>query len=90
MHFLVMVIGDEPEEQLEPFRENNFGTCSEEYLEFNDVEDESREHYLTGIFDYPGAKANAPGLFGKPLREVFPTFEDYMEVYGPEVLWTGP
>src|SRR5207302_236175 len=90
MHLLVMVIGEAPEEQLEPFQENNFGTCAEEYLEFHDVEDESREHYRTGVFDYPGAKANDPERHGKPLREVFPTFEDYMEEFhGPRDEKTG-
>src|SRR5262245_17207541 len=81
MHLLVMVIGEDPDKQLEPFEENNFGTCSEEYLKFYDVEEESREHYLTGVFDYPGATANDPELYGKPLREVFPTFEEYMEEF---------
>lgn len=90
MHLLVMVIGEEPDEQLEPFGENNFGTRKEDYLEFHDVEDECREHYSTGFFDYPGAKANDPELYGKPLREVFPTFEDFMEdFHGPRDEKTG-
>jgi hypothetical protein len=90
MHFLTMVIGEEPEEQLEPFQENNLGTCPEQYLEFHDVEEESREHYRMGVFDYPGAKANDPQANGKPLREVFPTFEDYMEEFhGPRDEETG-
>jgi len=33
-HFTVMVIGDEPEEQLIPFQENNMGDCRKEYLKF--------------------------------------------------------
>ena len=87
MHFLVMTIGEDPEEQLEPFRENNFGTCREEYLEFHDVEDEFRERYRTGVFDYPGA--NDPGQ-RKPLREAFPSFEEFMEEFhGPRDEKTG-
>jgi hypothetical protein len=87
MHFLVIVVGEEPEEQLEPFQENNFGTCREEYLEFHDEEDSLREHYQTGIFDYPDAKDPDRG---KPLREVFPTFEDYADEYhGPRDEKTG-
>ena len=36
-HFTVMVIGDNPEEQLAPYQENNMGDCPQEYLEFNDL-----------------------------------------------------
>jgi hypothetical protein len=35
-HFTVMVIGENPEDQLAPFQENNMSNCPEEYLEFND------------------------------------------------------
>jgi hypothetical protein len=35
-HFTVMVIGDNPEEQLAPYQENNMGDCPEEFLEFED------------------------------------------------------
>lgn len=35
-HFTVMVIGDNPEDQLAPYQENNMSTCPEEYLEFQD------------------------------------------------------
>jgi hypothetical protein len=90
MHFLVIVVGDDVEGQLEPFQENNFDACSEEYLEFNDEEDDYREHYLTGVFDCPWAKARYQKHRGKPVREVFPTFDDYMrEVYGPRDERTG-
>jgi hypothetical protein len=86
MHFLVIVIGEDPGEQLAPFNEN---TCREEYLEFYDREDSSREHYQTGVFDYPDANADDADR-GKPLREVFPTFEDYMEdFYGERDERTG-
>lgn len=33
-HFTVLVIGDNPEEQLAPFQENNMGDCPEEYLKY--------------------------------------------------------
>jgi hypothetical protein len=89
MHFLVIVIGEEPEEQLAPFQENNFETCRGEFLEFHDEEDAFRERYLTAVFDYPGTIANDTE-HGKPLREVFPTFDDYMEeLYGPRDEKTG-
>jgi hypothetical protein len=78
------------DEQLEPYQENNYDTCPEEYLEFHDDEDDYREHYLTGVFDCPWAKAKYQEHRGKPIREVFATFDDYMEeVYGPRDEKTG-
>lgn len=50
-HFTVLVIGDDPEKALAPFQENNMGDCPEEYLEFFDVEDKSREEYEEGGTD---------------------------------------
>lgn len=47
-HFTVLVVGEDPEGQLAPFQENNMGDCPEEYLEFNDQEDEFLEEYRTG------------------------------------------
>jgi hypothetical protein len=44
-HFSVLVIGDNPEEQLAPFQENNMDDCPTKYLEFGDVEDEYLEQY---------------------------------------------
>jgi len=44
-HFTVMVIGDNLEEQLAPYQENNMGNCPQEYLEFNDEEDEYLQKY---------------------------------------------
>lgn len=35
-HFTVMVIGENPEEQLAPYQENNMGDCPSEFLEFSD------------------------------------------------------
>lgn len=46
-HFSVVVIGENPEEQLAPYQENNMGDCPEEYMEFNDQEDEMLEEYET-------------------------------------------
>jgi len=44
-HFTVLVIGDDVEDQLAPFQENNMGDCPEEYMEFADKEDEFREEW---------------------------------------------
>ena len=55
-HFTVLVIGNEPEEQLKPFQENNCDDCPEEYLEFNDTTQEHKESYakdFTEVVEYP-------------------------------------
>lgn len=44
-HFSVMVIGEHPELQMQPYQENNMGDCPEKYMEFYSVEEESREEY---------------------------------------------
>ena len=50
-HFTVLVIGENPEEQLAPYQENNMGTCPEKYLKFIDTEDESRNEWETKTTD---------------------------------------
>lgn len=47
-HFTVLVIGDNVEEQLAPFQENNMGDCPGEYMEFDDQEDEWKADYENG------------------------------------------
>jgi hypothetical protein len=44
-HFTVLVIGHNPEDQLQPFQENNMDDCPKEYLAFNSVEDEYKERF---------------------------------------------
>jgi len=44
-HFSVLVIGNDVEEQLEPFQENNMESCPAEYLEFIDIQDEYQEKW---------------------------------------------
>jgi hypothetical protein len=44
-HFTVLVIGNDPEEQLKPFQENNMGDCPREYMAFNDLEEEYAKEY---------------------------------------------
>lgn len=46
-HFTVLVIGNNPEAQLAPFQENNMGDCPNEYLKFNDEEDDYKKRYET-------------------------------------------
>ena len=44
-HFTVMVIGDNPEEQLAPYQENNMGNCPEGYLEFMDKTEDLKKEW---------------------------------------------
>ena len=46
-HFVVLVIGNDWEEQLLPYTENT-EACPKEYLEFKDVEEEYRQEYENG------------------------------------------
>lgn len=74
-HFTVMVFGSDPESQLRPFQENNMNTCSQEFLEFEDKEDELRDEYQnkgTGRVIMPDGRKllpcddtfRVPGQFG--------------------------
>jgi len=42
-HFTVLVIGENPEDQMRPFQENNMDDCPEEFLAFNVVDE--HEYY---------------------------------------------
>lgn len=44
-HYTVLVIGEDPEDQLAPYQENNNGDTPSEYLEFEDTEEEFAEQY---------------------------------------------
>jgi hypothetical protein len=48
-HFTVLVIGNDAEEQLAPYQENNIGDCPEEYLEFQDCTDEINKQWEENI-----------------------------------------
>jgi hypothetical protein len=65
-HFTVLVIGDNPEAQLEPYQENNMGDCPKEYMTFNDIEANERADYLAA---------------DKDIKKKYPTFEEYIEDY---------
>lgn len=62
-HFTVLVIGNDPEDQLAPFQENNMGDCPAQYLEFTDNEDENRKEYeegtITKVIMPDGRKLNS-------------------------------
>ena len=78
-HFTVMVIGENPEEQLAPYQENNMGDCPKEYLEFNDMteslkddweseDEETKEKYKHDfdeyVTEYHGYKKAEDGRYG--------------------------
>ncbi len=51
-HFTVLVVGENPEDQLAPFQENNMDDCPEEYLEFFDVTEKYQKQYQERKQDY--------------------------------------
>lgn len=75
-HFTVLVVGDNVEEQLAPFQENNMGDCPTEYMEFSDeteeVENDFKERdekYKDNTIEefakeYHGYEKNEDGKFG--------------------------
>ena len=75
MHFTVLVVGEEPELQLEPFQENNMGDCPPEFLQFLSMEDELADEYeLNRMIESPEGDM-------KPIKELYPTFESFAEEY---------
>lgn len=44
-HFCVLVIGENPEQQLAPYQENNMGDCPVEYLQFVEKGTEHKAEY---------------------------------------------
>lgn len=46
-HFSVLVIGDDIDNMLAPYQENNTGTCPKEYMKFFNVEEEMKTKYET-------------------------------------------
>jgi hypothetical protein len=75
-HFPVLVVGQDVEQQLAPFQENNMGDCPREYMEFTDHEDDYRHDYDNEgtemvvledgrlVFSWDGM-FRQPGVFGK-------------------------
>jgi hypothetical protein len=95
VHFLTIVIGDDPDGQLEPYQANTSGeypegSSLEPYVVFVSEEEEYRASYETGVFDGEHEKRWHPERYLRPIREVFPSFEDYMaEVFGEPDARTG-
>lgn len=66
-HFNVFVTGDDVEEQLAPFQENNMGTCPPEYLTFHDMHDDCVQQWEEGDRD------------GVPFKKRFATFAAFVD-----------
>jgi hypothetical protein len=70
-HFPVLVVGQDVEQQLAPFQENNMGDCPREYMEFTDHEDDYRHDYDNEgaemvVWFSRGTRCSAsPGFSGK-------------------------
>lgn len=65
-HFTVLVIGNNPEEQLAPFQENNMGDCPREYMEFDDMTEELQKDYAEE---------------DEKTKSEYPTFDQYASEY---------
>lgn len=97
MHFSVLVIDNEGkrsvQNHLAPFQENNMGDCPEEFMEFEDIEDELMEEFESGSMDmlvsddgslkafWMGSQEERLRLEKKsvPNIEAFESFEAFVE-----------
>jgi hypothetical protein len=80
-HFTVMVIGENPEDQLEPFQENNMGNCPQEHLAFHD-ETESLENTWKEMSDEEKSEFSDFAQFAED--------EGYEEHEGKFGYWENP
>lgn len=51
-HFTVMVIGENPEQQLAPYQENNMGDCPKEYMKFIVYDEDGKDHVFDSEEDF--------------------------------------
>lgn len=83
-HFTVLVIGQNPEEQLAPFQENNCGDCPEEYLKYQIWDKEGKVHWFDSeeAFRISGIESDGEqGYWENPNRKW-----DWFQLGGR---WTG-
>lgn len=69
-HFVVIVVGDNIEQQLAPYQENNMGDCPPEYLSFQDNTEEVMEGW-----------ENDKNDDGVSVQEEFESLEAYAKEY---------
>lgn len=80
-HFTVMVIGENAEEQLAPYQENNMGDCPEEHLVFNDETESLKKSWD----DLTEDERSEYGSFPEFAEE-----EGYKEHEGKYGYWENP
>lgn len=94
-HFCVLVIGDGVEDQLAPYQENNMGDCPQEYMEFNNLEEEYADDWKNGATEMliadDGSYHTPWSERGKELKDagyeekvvrfnvIYPEFSKYLE-----------
>lgn len=71
-HFTVLVVGENPEQQLAPFQENNMGDCPKPFLKFHDVEEEYTAQYAT----------DECSVFISPDGTMYSKYDDRFRVFG--------
>lgn len=64
-HFTVLVIGENPEQQLAPYQQNNMGDCPKEYLQWVSVENDY-DSIEDAILDGYKVNNGVPGYFENP------------------------
>lgn len=77
-HFTVMVIGENPEEQLRPFNEQPEGADAEELFELSDSTDEARAQYEDPKFMVWASDKDRRDV---PVKQKYKTFEAFCKKY---------
>lgn len=78
-HFTVIVVGDNIEESLAPYQENNMGDCPEEYMEFCDQTDFVLEKWKS-----MKVSKGETVSYKKPVRQGIEALKDSLENKKPE------
>lgn len=65
-HFTVLVIGNNPKQQLAPYQENNMGDCPKEFLKFNDHTEEVLQEWESDRAGYSDIDTFAAEYCGYP------------------------
>jgi hypothetical protein len=88
-HFCVLVIGENVEQQLAPYQENNMGDCPKEYLAFVEAEDckVDPETGKRGYWENPNKKWDWYRIGGRYAGRL--KVNDGVAAIAPERLWDG-
>ena len=77
-HFTVLVIGENPEEQMAPYQENNMGDCPKEYLEFCDEEEGYLKEYNN----------DSKSMIKMPNGDLKSPYDEIFKKTDPEASWS--